>query len=298
MKGVSFACAASSALFSYRETTSMWIVKLALNRPYTFIVASILVLLLGVSSIATMPTDIFPDIDIPVITVVYDYRGLQAQEMEQRITTFSEFIMSTVNDVKSIDSQTVRGYAVLMIYFQPQVHIDAAIAQVGAAVQSIRFRFPAGVNPPWVLRFSASTVPIYQLALSSDTLSQSELYDYGIFRIRQKISVVPGTLLSAPHGGVVRQIMVDLNQQALLAKGLTPTDIESAITAQDVAMPTGTIKIGGREYGSSVNNSPRDALALNDVPVKVVSNSVIFMRDAAHVRDRRRQAPRTWKASG
>jgi multidrug efflux pump subunit AcrB len=263
----------------------MWIVKLALNRPYTFVVASILILLLGVSAIVTMPADIFPDIDIPVITVVYDYRGLQAQEMEQRITTFSEFIMSTVNDVKSIDSQTVRGYAVLMIYFQPQVHIDAAIAQVGAAVQAIRFRFPPGVNPPWVLRFSASTVPIYQLALSSDTLSQSELYDYGIFRVRQKISVVPGTLLSAPHGGVVRQIMVDLNQQALLAKGLTPMDIESAITAQDVTMPTGTIKIGGREYGSSLNNSPRDALALNDVPVKVVNNSVIFMRDVAHVRD-------------
>ena len=263
----------------------MWIVKLALNRPYTFIVAAILILLIGLSSVATMPADIFPNIDIPVITVVYDYRGLQAQEMEQRITTFSEFIMSTVNDVKSIDSQTVRGYAVLMIYFQPQVHIDAAIAQVGAAVQSIRFRFPAGVNPPWVLRFSASTVPIYQLALSSDTLSQSELYDYGIFRIRQKISVVPGTLLSAPHGGVVRQIMVDLNQQALLAKGLTPTDIENAITAQDVTMPTGTIKIGGREYGTSLNNSPPDALALNNVPVKVVNNSVIFMRDVAHVRD-------------
>jgi multidrug efflux pump subunit AcrB len=263
----------------------MWIVKLALNRPYTFIVASILILLLGVSSIATMPVDIFPTIDIPVITVVYDYRGLQAQEMEQRITTFNEFIMSTVNDVKSIDSQTVRGYAVLMIYFQPQVHIDAAIAQVGAAVQSIRFRFPPGVNPPWVLRFNASTVPIYQLALSSNKLSQSELYDYGIFRIRQKISVVPGVLLSAPHGGVVRQIMVDLNQQALLAKGLTPMDVENAITSQDVTMTTGTIKIGEREYGSSLNNSPRDALALNDVPVKVVNNSVVFMRDVAHVRD-------------
>ena len=179
----------------------MWIVKLALNRPYTFVVAAILILLLGVSSVATMPTDILPNIDIPVITVVYDYRGLQAQELEQRITTFNEFIMSTVNDVRSIDSQTVRGYAVLMIYFQPQVHIDAAIAQVGAATQSIRFRFPPGVNPPWVLRFSASTVPIYQLALSSDSLSQSELYDYGIFRIRQKISVVPGTMLEAPHGG-------------------------------------------------------------------------------------------------
>src|SRR3984957_14645254 len=263
----------------------MWIVKLARHRPYTFVVAAILILLLGISSVATMPTDIFPAIDIPVITVVYDYRGLQAQEMEQRITTFSEFIMSTVNDVKSIDSQTVRGYAVLMIYFQPQVRIDAAMAQVGAATQSIRFRFPAGVNPPWVLRFSASTVPIYQLALSSDTLSQSELYDYGIFRIRQRISTIPGTLLSAPHGGVVRQIMVDLDQQSLLAKGLSPIDVENAITAQDVTMPTGTIKVGGREYGSSLNNSPRDALALNDVPVKVVNNSVVFMRDVAHVRD-------------
>jgi multidrug efflux pump subunit AcrB len=263
----------------------MWIVKLALNRPYTFIVLSILILIMGFGSVATMPTDIFPDIDIPVITVVYDYRGLQAQEMEQRLTTFNEFIMSTVNDVKSIDSQTIRGYAVLMIYFQPQVHIDAAIAQVGAAVQSIRFRMPPGVNAPWVLRFSASTVPIYQLALSSDTLSQSELYDYGIFRIRQKISVVPGTLLSAPHGGVVRQIMVDLNQQQLQAKGLTPMDIESALTTQDVSMPTGTIKIGGREYGSSLNNSPVDALELNNVPVKVVGNSVIYMRDVAHVRD-------------
>jgi multidrug efflux pump subunit AcrB len=190
--------------------------------------------------------------------------------------------MSTVNDVKSIDSQTVRGYAVLMIYFQPSMPPLLTWAQ---AVQSIRFRFPVGLNPPWVLRFRASTVPIYQLALSSDTLSQSELYDYGIFRIRQKIPVVPGTLLSAPHGGVVRQIMVDLNQQALLAKGLTPTDVENAITAQDVTMPTGTIKIGGREYGSSLNNSPRDALALNDVPVKVANNSVVFMRDVAHVRD-------------
>jgi multidrug efflux pump subunit AcrB len=263
----------------------MWIVKLALNRPYTFVVAAILILLLGVSSVATMPTDILPNIDIPVITVVYDYRGLQAQELEQRITTFNEFIMSTVNDVKSIDSQTVRGYAVLMIYFQPQVHIDAAIAQVGAATQSIRFRFPPGVNPPWVLRFSASTVPIYQLALSSDSLSQSELYDYGIFRIRQKLSVVPGTMLEAPHGGVVRQIMVDLDQQALLSKSLTPMDIENAISNQDVTMPTGSIKIGGREYGTSVNNSPTDALALNNVPVKVVGNSVIFMRDVAHVRD-------------
>lgn len=263
----------------------MWIVKLALTKPYTFVVAAFLIVMLGVSSVLTMPADIFPNIDIPIITVVYDYRGLKAEEMEQRITTFNEFIMTTVNDVKSIDSQTVRGYAVLMIYFQPQVHIDAAIAQVGAATQSIRFRFPSGVNPPWVLRFSASTVPIYQMALSSDRLSQSQLYDYAIFKIRQKLSVVPGTLIAAPHGGTVRQIMVDLNQPALLAKGLTPADIENVISSQDVTMPTGTIKIGSREYGSNLNNSPVNPLDLNDVPVKTIGNSVIFMRDVAHVRD-------------
>jgi multidrug efflux pump subunit AcrB len=263
----------------------MWIVKLALDRPYTFIVASILILFLGLSSTATMPADIFPNIDIPIITVVYDYRGLPAEELEQRITTFNEFITTTVNDVRSVDSQTIRGYAVLMIYFQPQVHIDSAMAQVGAAVQSIRFRFPSGVNPPWVLRFSASTVPIYQLALSSNTLSQSDLYDYGIYKIRTKISSVPGTILSAPYGGVVRQIMVDLNQRELLANKLTPMDIEQVISNQDVTMPTGTIKIAGREYGSILNNSPTDALALNDVPVKTVGRSVIFMRDVAHVRD-------------
>jgi multidrug efflux pump subunit AcrB len=254
----------------------MWIVKLALTRPYTFVVMAILIVLLGASALKSIPYDILPNIDIPIITVVYDYRGLRAQELEQRITTFNEFVMTTVNDVKSIDSQTVRGYTVLMIYFQPQVRIDAAVAQVVAATQSIRFRFPAGVNPPWVLRFSASTVPIYQLALSSDSLSQSELYDYGIFRIRQTLSAVAGTLLDAPHGGVVRQIMVDLDQQALLAKGITPLDVENAISAQDVSLPTGTIKIGTREYGSAVNNTPTDPLALNDVPVKVIGDSVIF----------------------
>lgn len=263
----------------------MWIVRLALNKPYTFIVASILIVVLGVTSIATTPTDIFPNIDIPVVTVIWSYQGLSAKEMEQRVTTFSEFVMAVVNDVKAIDSQTVNGASVIKISFQPQVRIDAAMSQIGAAVNSIRFRMPPGVNPPWILRFSASTVPIIQLSLSSDTLSESELYDYGLFRVRQQLSTVPGTLLPAPYGGVARQIMVDMDQNALLAKGITPADVTAAINAQNLTLPSGTAKIGTHEYTVSTNSSPVDALSLNDVPVKTVNGSLVYMRDIAHVRD-------------
>ncbi|MGO4518216.1 efflux RND transporter permease subunit [Terriglobus sp. 2YAB30_2] len=263
----------------------MWIVRFALDRPYTFIVASILILIMGFSSIATTPTDIFPNIDIPQITVIWSYSGLPAKEMEQRITTFSEFVMAVVNDVKSIDSQTTSGAAVIKISFQPQVRIDAAMSQVGAAVNSIRFRMPQGVNPPWILRFSASTVPIIQLSLSSDTLSESEIYDYGLFRVRQQLTKVPGTLLPTPYGGVARQIMVDLDQNALLAKGLTPVDITSAINAQNVTLPSGTAKVENTEYTVSTNSSPVDALSLNDVPIKEVNGAMVYMRDVAHVRD-------------
>ena len=263
----------------------MWIVRLALNRPYTFIVAAILILVLGVTSIVTTPTDIFPDIDIPVVTVIWSYSGLSAKEMEQRVTTFSEFVMAVVNDVKAIDSQTVNGASVIKISFQPQVRIDAAMSQIGAAVQGIRFRMPPGVNPPWILRFSASTVPIIQLSLSSDSLSESELYDYGLFRVRQQLSTVPGTLLPAPYGGVARQIMVDMDQNALIAKGVTPLDVTAAINAQNLTLPSGTTKIGNREYTVSTNSSPVDALSLNDVPVKTVNGSLVYMRDVAHVRD-------------
>jgi len=263
----------------------MWIVRLALNRPYTFIVTSILILVLGFSSIATTPTDIFPNIDIPVVTVIWSYSGLPAKEMEERVTTFSEFVMAVVNDVKSIDSQTTSGASVIKISFQPQVHIDAAMSQVDAAVNSIRFRMPPGVNPPWILRFSASTVPIIQLSLSSDTLSESEIYDYGLFRVRQQLTKVPGTLLPTPYGGVARQIMVDLDQNALLAKGLTPIDVTAAINAQNVTLPSGTAKVGSNEYTVSTNSSPVDALSLNDVPIKTVNGSLIYVRDVAHVRD-------------
>lgn len=263
----------------------MWIVRLALNRPYTFIVASILILILGLTSVATTPTDIFPNIDIPVVSVIWTYQGLSAKEMERRVTTFSEFVMATVNDIKAIDSQTVNGASVIKISFQPQVRIDAAMSQIGAAVNSIRFRMPPGVNPPWILRFSASTVPIIQLSLSSDTLSESELYDYGLFRIRQQLSTVPGTLLPAPYGGVARQIMVDMDQASLHAKGITPSDVVSAINAQNLTLPSGTAKMGTHEYTVSTNSSPVDALSLNDVPVRTVNGALVYMRDIAHVRD-------------
>lgn len=263
----------------------MWIVKLALNKPYTFIVAAILIIVLGFTSIVSTPTDIFPNIDIPVVSVIWSYSGLSAKEMEQRITTYSEFIMAVVNDIKAIDSQTVNGASVIKISFQPQVRIDAAMAQIGAAVNAVRFRMPPGVNPPWILRFSASTVPIIQLSLSSDTLSESELYDYGLFRVRQQLSTVPGTLLPTPYGGVARQIMVDLDQNALFAKGITPLDVVAAINAQNLTLPSGTAKIGAHEYTVSTNSSPVDALSLNDVPVKTVNGSIVYMRDVAHVRD-------------
>jgi multidrug efflux pump subunit AcrB len=190
-----------------------------------------------------------------------------------------------VNDVKAIDSQTVNGASVIRISFQPQVRIDAAMSQVGAAVNSIRFRMPPGVNPPWIVRFSASTVPIIQLSLSSDTLSESEIYDYGLFRVRQQLTTVPGTLLPTPYGGVARQIMVDLDQNALLAKGLTPIDVTAAINAQNVTLPSGTAKVDSREYTVTTNSSPVDALMLNDVPIKTVNGSLVYMRDIAHVRD-------------
>lgn len=263
----------------------MWIVRLALNRPYTFVVTAILILLLGMFSVARMPTDIFPVIDIPVVSIIWTYQGLPTSEMEKRVTTFSEFVLALVNDVKSIESQTLNGVSVIKIYFHPQVRIDAAMAQVTSAVQGIRFRMPPGINPPWILRFGADTVPVIQLSLSSKTLSEAALYDYGIFRVRQQLSTVPGTLLPAPYGGKPRQIMVDINPDQLTSMGLTPFDISNAINAQNLTLPSGTQKIGSRDYTVSLNGNPLNPQALNDIPLKVVNGAMLYMRDVANVHD-------------
>src|SRR5882762_9471076 len=263
----------------------MWIVRLALDRPYTFVVLAVLILLLGIFAIQTTPTDIFPKIDIPVVSIIWTYTGLPTSDMEKRVTTFSEFVLATVNDIRSIESQTLNGVATIKVYFHPQVRIDAAMAQINSAVNGIRFRMPPGINPPWILRFGADTVPIIQLALSSQTLTEAQLYDYGIFRVRQQLSTVPGTLLPAPYGGKARQIMVDLDQDALLGKRVTPIEISNVINAQNLTLPTGKVKIGRTDYTISVNSSPREATQINDVPVKMVNGAVVYMRDVAHVRD-------------
>ena len=263
----------------------MWIVRLALDRPYTFVVLALLILLLGTVAAVTTPIDIFPKIDIPVVSIIWTYNGLATPEMEKRVTTFSEFVLATVNDIRSIESQTLNGVSTIKVYFQPQVRIDAATAQINSAVNGIRFRMPPGINPPWILRFGADTVPVIQLALSSDSMTEAALYDYGLFRVRQQLSTVAGTLLPAPFGGVQRQIMVDLDQDALNADGLSPVDISNAINAQNVTLPSGTVKIGAREYTVSTNSSPADISFLNDAPIKYVNGATVFMRDVAHVRD-------------
>src|SRR6202045_2247585 len=263
----------------------MWIVRLALDRPYTFVVLALLILLLGIGAAVATPVDIFPKIDIPVVSIIWTYNGLTTSEMERRVTTFSEFVLATVNDIKSIESQTLNGVATIKVYFQPQVRIDAATAQINSAVNGIRFRMPPGINPPWILRFGADTVPVIQLALSSDSLTESQLYDYGLFRVRQQLSTVAGTLLPAPYGGGSRQIMVDLDQDALNANGLSPIDISNAINAQNVTLPSGTVKIGERKYTVSTNSSPLDFSLLNNAPIKFVNGATVFMRDVANVRD-------------
>jgi multidrug efflux pump subunit AcrB len=264
----------------------MWIVKLALRRPYTFVVVALLILLLGVTSIRNTPTDIFPEIDIPVVTVVWQYTGLSPDQMAKQITTFSEYtISSVVDNVKNIESQSLAGVSVIRIFFQPNVRIDAAIAQVTAVSQTILRRMPPGAQPPFIIRYNASSVPILQLALGSKTLTEAQLYDYGIYRVRQAIAPVRGATLPLPYGGKPRQIMVDLDPQALLSKGLSPLDVSNAINAQNLVLPTGTAKIGQTEFIVDINGNPDTVAALNDVPIKQVNGAMVYIRDVAHVRD-------------
>ncbi len=263
----------------------MWIVKLALNRPYTVAVLALLILLGGAWSLYKTPIDIFPEVDVPQVTVIWTYQGLPTTEMEKRVTTFSEFVLALVNDVKTIESQTLNGVSVIKIYFHENVRIDSAMSQVGSAVQSIRFRMPPGINPPWILRFSASSVPVIQLSLSSKSLPESALYDFGIYRVRQQLSVVRGALLPAPYGGADRQIMIDIDQNALTSKGLTPIDVSNAIQAQNLILPSGNAKVGATDYQVTLNSSTDTVAALNDLPVKTAGGATIYVRDVAHVRD-------------
>jgi CzcA family heavy metal efflux pump len=264
----------------------MWIVQLALRRPYTFVVMALLILVLGVTSATQMRTDIFPEIDIPVVSMIWTYKGMDAEEFERRITTFSEYaIAGNVSDIKKIESQTLNGVSVIKIYFHQGANVGVAVAQVTSAAQAIRQIMPPSVQPPIILRFNASSVPIVQLSLSSATLSESEVYDYGLWQLRTQLSTIQGLTLPAPYGGKERQIMVDLDTQALQSKGITPKEVADAVNANNLAFPTGVARIGAQEYPVSLNNTPSTAAAFNNIPIKVVNGATIYMKDVAQVRD-------------
>jgi multidrug efflux pump subunit AcrB len=264
----------------------MWLVRVALQRPYTFIVMAMLIAIVGVASIRTMSTDIFPDIDIPVISVVWNYSGLSPDEMERRIVTnYERALTTTVNDIEHIESQTLTGVAVIKIFFQPGASVDAATAQVTAISQAVLRQMPPGATPPFVIRYSASNVPIIQLALGSDSLSEQQLFDLGVNFIRADLATVQGTQIPWPYGGKQRQIMVDIDPQRLYAWGLSPRDVSAALGLQNVILPTGSAKMGDAEYPIMINSSPEQFEQIENLPVKTVRGTTVYLRDVASVRD-------------
>src|SRR5579872_5920369 len=264
----------------------MWIVRLALARPYTFIVMALVIVLLAAVVIPRTPTDIFPNIDIPVISLVWNYAGLEPQEMEERITSNSErFVTTLVNDVEHIESQSLNGIAVVKIYFQPTANIQTALAQTTAIAQTILRQLPPGTTPPLVAIFSASTVPVIQIGLTSDGLSEQQLFDFGNNFIRTQLATVQGAALPFPYGGKQRLVSVDIDSAALQSKGLAPADIVNAMAAQNLILPAGTAKLGSLEYNVEMNGSPQTTAELNELPVKTANGTTIYVKEVAHVRD-------------
>jgi len=264
----------------------MWIVRVALKRPYTFVVLAILILILGTLSIFRTPTDIFPNINIPVVSIIWNYTGLSPTEMSNRIITLQERnLTTTVNDIEHIESQSLNGIAVIKVFFHPGVNISMAIAQIAGQSQTQLKQLPAGTTPPLIITFSASSVPILQMALSGPTLSEQQLNDLGLNFIRPQLTSVPGTAVPYPYGGKQRQVQVDLNTAALQSKGLSPLDVVNAISAQNLILPSGTAKIGKFEYNVDMNGSPTTIAGLNNLPIKAVGGTTIYIRDVANVRD-------------
>jgi multidrug efflux pump subunit AcrB len=264
----------------------MGIVRFALRFPHTFYVLAALIVFLGVAAIRSMPTDIFPEIRIPVVTVIWQYTGLTTPEMEQRVSTYSQYsISANVNGIKNMEAQTLNGLSIQKIYFQPDVNLDLAIAQIVSATNSIRALMPPGIQPPIVVQFNASSVPVLQLSLNSDSLNEQQLYDFGIYRVRQELAPVPGVTLPTPAGGKYRQIMVDIDPDKLLSRGLTPLDIVNAVNTQNLTLPSGTTKIGNTQYTVRTNATPKTIDDLNMIPVKFANGATILLKDVAQVRD-------------
>jgi multidrug efflux pump subunit AcrB len=264
----------------------MWIVRLALRRPYTFVVMAMLIVLYGAVTIARMPTDIFPEIDIPVIAVVWNYQGLSADEMDKRIiSNYERALTTTVNDIEHIESQSLYGVAVVKIFFQPGAKIEAATAQVTAISQTVLRQMPPGASPPLVMRYSASNVPILQLSLYSDTMPEQQLFDVGANFLRGGLAVVQGAQIPWPYGGKNRQIQVDLDLEKLASYGLSPADVSNAVASQNLILPGGTVKMGTEEHMVRVNGSPSVIDELNDLPVRTVNGTTVRIRDIGNVRD-------------
>src|SRR6476646_6208191 len=264
----------------------MWIVRLSLQRPYTFIVIALVIILLTPVVLLRTPTDIFPEINIPVISLVWTFTGLEPQEMEQRITgNVERGIATLVNDVEHTESQSLNGIAVIKIYFQPNANIQTALAQTAAISQTFLRFLPQGTTPPLVIIYSASTVPVIQLGLTSDTLSEQQLFDFGNNFIRTQLATIQGAATPFPYGGKQRLVSVDTDNATLQSKGLSPVDIVNAVNAQNLILPTGTAKLGTLEYQVEMNGAPQTVQELNDLPVKTINGATIYMRDVAHVRD-------------
>jgi len=261
----------------------MWIVRLALRRPYTFVVFALLILILGVFSIESMPTDIFPNIDIPVVTVVWNYAGLSADQIANRIVTNAERGMTTtVNDIDHIESQSLVGVGIIKVFFHPNVNIAQAVAEI-SAISAVQIRsLPPGTFPPFIIQYNASSVPVLQLGISGQGLNEQQLNDMATNTIRIQLATVEGAQTPFPFGGKQRQIEVDLDLNALQARGLSPTDVVSAIAAQNVIAPSGTIKLDRFEYQVETNSAPTLLETLNNVPVKTVNGTIVYMHDVAH----------------
>src|ERR1700749_415902 len=264
----------------------MGIVRFALRFPHTFYVVAALILFLGITTIYEMPTDIYPEIKIPVVTVIWQYTGLSTPEMEQRVTTYSQYsISANVNGIKNMEAQTLNGLSIQKVYFQPDVNLDLAIAQIVAATNAIRALLPVGIEPPIIVQYNASSVPVLQLALTSNNLNEQQLYDYGYYRLRQQLAPVPGVTFPTPDGGKYRQIMVDIDPTKLAAKGLTPNDVVNAVNAQNLTLPSGLAKIGDTQYTVRTNAMTTTIDELNNIPIQYASGATVFLNDIGQVRD-------------
>jgi multidrug efflux pump subunit AcrB len=264
----------------------MWLIRTALRRPYTFIVMAVLLALGGVRAMRTTPTDIFPPINIPVISVLWNYGGLSPDQMEKRVTNgFERFLTTIVSDIDHVESQTLTGRAIIKLYLQPDANVAQAIAQTTAIAQTAVRQMPPGAVPPLIMQYNATSVPIMMLALETDSLSEQQLFDYGINFVRSELTSIPGAQIPYPYGGKQRQIMIDIDPRRLHGVGLSPRDVQVALSEQNVILPTGTVKLGTNEYPVLVAGTPETLEELSNFPVKTVEGRTIYLKDIANVRD-------------